>query len=120
MAPIKATKGATAEKTKRETKGKKTRKASTPPPPGEPGYDENDDLLVDGQFGPTASGSGLLMDERGGGDERAGRHGQFESTASGSGLLPSERGGGDERAGMHGDGKSEEAFRQTMTREKSK
>jgi hypothetical protein len=98
MAPIKATKGATAEKSKRETKGKKSKKASTPPPPGEPRYDENDDLIAGSQFGSTASGSGLLMDERGGGDERAGRHGQFEPTASGSGLQ-TERGGGDERAG---------------------
>jgi hypothetical protein len=67
MAPTKAT----VEKTRRE-KGKKSKKAVTPPPLGEPRYDDNDDLLVDGQFEPTASGSGLLLSERGGGDERAG------------------------------------------------
>jgi hypothetical protein len=48
-----------------------------------------------GQFGP--SGSGLLIDERGGGDERAGSYG--------CGLLVlDERGGGDECAGSYGCG----------------
>jgi hypothetical protein len=63
MAPTKAFKVAQVEKSRREAKGKKTKKASTPPPPGEPRYDDNDDLIVDGQFEPTASGSGL--NERG-------------------------------------------------------
>jgi hypothetical protein len=44
--------------------------------------------------------SGLLIDERGGGDERAGRH----VYGYGCGLLSDERGGGDECAGSFGSG----------------
>jgi hypothetical protein len=91
MAPTKATKVATVEKTRRE-KGKKSKKATTPPPPGEPIYDDNGDLLVDGQFEPTAGGSGL--NERGGGDESAGRHGDAEGKSEEDSTSDNDEGEG--------------------------